>query len=70
MTLTDSLQRVKELLERIDNEAAKNDFEKAEITLDVDDYVAITNIYTELKKIQETILKLGWEKWERGEYHD
>ena len=67
MTLTDSLQRVKELLERIDNEAAKNDFEKAEITLDVDDYIAITNIYTELKKIQETILKLGWEKWERGE---
>ena len=67
MTLTDSLQRVKELLERIDNEAAKNDFEKAEITLDVDDYIAITNIYTELKKIQETILKLGWEKWEQGE---
>lgn len=67
MTLTDSLQRVKELLERIDNEAAKNDFEEAEITLDVDDYIAITNIYTELKKIQETILKLGWEKWERGE---
>lgn len=67
MTITDSLQRVKELLERIDNEAAKNDFEKAEITLDVDDYIAITNIYTELKKIQETILKLGWEKWERGE---
>lgn len=62
MTLTDSLQRVKELLERIDNEAAKNDFEEAEITLDVDDYIAITNIYTELKKIQETILKLGWEK--------
>ena len=67
MTLTDSLQRVKELLERIDNEAAKNDFEEAEITLDVDDYIAITNIYTELKKIQETILKLGWEKWEQGE---
>ena len=67
MTLTDSLQRVKELLERIDNEAANNDFEEAEITLDVDDYIAITNIYTELKKIQETILKLGWEKWERGE---
>lgn len=67
MTLTDSLQRVKELLERIDNEAAKNDFEKAEITLDVNDYMAILNIYTELKKIQETILKLGWEKWERGE---
>ena len=67
MTLTDSLQRVKELLERIDNEAAKNDFKEAEITLDVDDYIAITNIYTELKKIQETILKLGWEKWERGE---
>ena len=67
MTLTDSLQRVKELLERIDNEAAKNDFEKAEITIDVDDYIAITNIYTELKQIQETILKLGWEKWERGE---
>lgn len=67
MTLTDSLQRVKELLERIDNEAAKNDFEDAEITIDVDDYIAITNIYTELKKIQETILKLGWEKWERGE---
>ena len=67
MTLTDSLQRVKELLERIDNEAAKKDFEEAEITLDVDDYIAITNIYTELKKIQETILKLGWEKWERGE---
>ena len=67
MTLTDSLQRVKELLERIDNEATKNDFEKAEITIDVDDYIAITNIYTELKQIQETILKLGWEKWERGE---
>ena len=67
MTLTDSLQRVKELLERIDNEAEKNDFEDAEITIDVDDYIAITNIYTELKKIQETILKLGWEKWERGE---
>ena len=67
MTLTDSLQRVKELLERIDNEAAKNDFEDAEITIDVDDYIAITNIYTELKQIQETILKLGWEKWERGE---
>ena len=67
MTLTDSLQRVKELLERIDNEAAKNDFVEAEITLDVDDYIAITNIYTELKKIQETILKLGWEKWEQGE---
>jgi len=62
MTLTDSLQRVKELLERIDNKAAENDFEEAEITLDVDDYIAITNIYTELKKIQETILKLGWEK--------
>lgn len=62
MTLTDSLQRVKELLERIDNEAKKNDFEDAEITIDVDDYIAITNIYTELKKIQETILKLGWEK--------
>lgn len=67
MTLTESLQRVKELLERIDNEAEKNDFEDATITLDVDDYIAITNIYTELKKIQETILKLGWEKWERGE---
>lgn len=67
MTLTDSLQRVKELLERIDNEAEKNDFEDAEITIDVDDYIAITNIYTELKQIQETILKLGWEKWERGE---
>ena len=62
MTLTDSLQRVKELLERIDNEAEKNNFEDAEITIDVDDYIAITNIYTELKQIQETILKLGWEK--------
>ena len=61
MTLTDSLQRVKELLERIDNEAEKNDFEDAEIKIDVDDYIAITNIYTELKQIQETILKLGWE---------
>jgi hypothetical protein len=62
MTITESLQKVKELLERIDNKAAENDFEEAEITLDVDDYIAITNIYTELKKIQETILKLGWEK--------
>lgn len=67
MTITESLQKVKELLERIDNEAEKNDFTNAEITIDVDDYIAITNIYTELKKIQETILKLGWEKWERGE---
>ena len=67
MTITESLEKVKELLERIDNEAAKNDFEEAEITLDVNDYMAILNIYTELKRIQETILKLGWEKWERGE---
>lgn len=67
MTISESLQKVKELLERIDNEATNNDFEEAEITLDVDDYMAILNIYTELKRIQETILKLGWEKWERGE---
>ena len=67
MTISESLQKVKELLERIDNEAEKNDFINAEITIDVDDYIAITNVYTELKKIQETILKLGWEKWERGE---
>lgn len=67
MTISESLQKVKELLERIDNEAEKNDFINAEITIDVDDYIAIKNVYTELKKIQETILKLGWEKWERGE---
>ena len=67
MTISESLQKVKELLERIDNEAERNDFTNAEITIDVDDYIAITNVYTELKKIQETILKLGWEKWERGE---
>ena len=67
MTITESLEKVKELLERINNKAAENDFEEAEITLDVDDYIAIENIYTELKHIQETIIKLGWQKWERGE---
>ena len=67
MTITESLKRIEELLNRITYEAANNDFNNAEITIDVDDYIAITNIYTELKQIQETILKLGWEKWERGE---
>lgn len=62
MTITESLEKVKELLERINNKATENDFVNAEIILDVDDYIAIENIYTELKHIQNTILKLGWNK--------
>ena len=74
MTITEAFKKLDELLERIreenrdiytDRKTIAKQSMKIEFTYD--DYLALLYLYTELKQIQETIVRLGWQKWERGE---
>lgn len=74
MTITEALETLDDFITKIRDEnqdvySTKSALCKTTTMIEMtyNDYLAILYLYTELKQIQETIVRLGWQKWERGE---
>lgn len=74
MTITEALETLDDFITKIRDENQDVYSTKAalcktttKVEMTYNDYLAILYLYTELKQIQDTIVRLGWEKWKRGE---
>lgn len=62
MTISESIKVLEDKIIQTEEELLAKPFGPVNWELNLDEWRAILNVVAELKQIQETILKLGWEK--------